>query len=100
MEKSPDLEKPDIPKAVSDAGVTQSGPGVIVVPQQNNFGVTQMPVSYQQAATQFKTTKLHDSKHWFLGMMMYIWRKLQTNKKPETAAANEIIEEEDAIPQA
>jgi hypothetical protein len=83
IEKAENREEPVIPKEVQDAGVTHSGPGVIVVEQQNNFGVSQMPVSYQQAAKQIKKTKFKDSKHWFLGMMMYIWRKLQTEKKEE-----------------
>ena len=100
MKKSPDLEKPDIPKVVSDAGVTQSGPGVIQV-DDNSFGISQMPaITAQQAATQFKTTHLHDSKHWFVGMLIYIWKKLQTDKETETAVVNEMKEEEEASPQA
>lgn len=80
VERVEDQERPSIPKEVQDAGVTHSGPGIIVVEQQNNFGVSQMPVSYAQAAAQYKKTKLHDSRHWFLLMMMYIWRKLQGKK--------------------
>jgi hypothetical protein len=85
LKKSPDLEKPDIPKAVSDAGVTLSGPGVIQV-DENSFGVSQMPaVTYQQAAVQIKETKLKDSRHWFLGQLMFIWRKLQATKESDEA---------------
>jgi hypothetical protein len=81
IEKVENQETPAIPKEVQDAGVTHSGPGVIVVEQQNNFGVSQMPISYPQAVVQIKKTKFKDSKHWFLGMMMYIWRKLQIDKQ-------------------
>jgi len=87
VEKSPDLEKPDLPKAVSDAGVTHSGPGVIAV-QQNNFGVKQMPATYQQAAVQVKKTKLHDSQHWLMATIMYIWRKLN----PQAATIDAVKE--------
>ena len=72
---SPDQEKPDLPKVVQNAGVTYSGPGVIDV-KQNSFGVKKLPITYDQAANEERITQLHDSKHWFAGMIMYIWRKL------------------------
>lgn len=75
VEKSPDQEKPEISKAVSDAGVTHSGPGIITV-DRNNFSVTKMPETYEQAVEEEKKTQLHDSRHWFAAMIMYIWRKL------------------------
>ena len=75
VEKSPDQEKPDLPKVVQDAGVTHSGPGVIDV-SENQFGVKKLPITYHQAAVEEKVTKLHDSKHWLMGTVMYIWRKL------------------------
>lgn len=75
IEKTPDQEKPVIPQEVKDMGVTHSGPGVIDI-QQNTFGITKLPVPFEVAATQEKTTKLHDSKHWLMGMIMYIWRKV------------------------
>jgi hypothetical protein len=75
VEKSADQEKPTIPQVVQDAGVTHSGPGVIDV-QQNDFGIKKLPVTYQQAAVEEKKTRMHDSKHWLMGMIMYIWRKV------------------------
>lgn len=75
VEATPDQEKPDIPKALSDAGVTHSGPGIIAVPQ-NNFGIKEIPVSYQQAAVEEKQTELHESKHWLMGVVMYVWRRI------------------------
>lgn len=75
VEKSPDQERPDLPKTVQDAGVTHSGPGIITV-DKNNFEVTKMPETYEQAVKEEKKTQLHDSRHWFSAMIMYIWRKL------------------------
>lgn len=75
IEKSPDQEKPDI-KAIEDAGVTHSGPGIIAVESTNTLGIPKMPQTYQQAAVEEKETKLHDSKHWLSGLIKYIWRKV------------------------
>jgi hypothetical protein len=95
IEKAENQETPAIPKEVQDAGVTHSGPGVIVVEQQNNFGVSSMPISYQQAQIQIKKTKFKDSKRWFLRKMMYIWMKLQGKKaKRETETKEVSIEVE------
>jgi hypothetical protein len=91
VEKSPDQEKPDLPKVVQDAGVTVSGPGVIDV-KQNSFGVKKLPVTYEQAVIEEKVTELHDSKHWLMGMVIYIWRKLNPNigkKKVESNSTDE-----------
>ncbi|HSX08674.1 MAG TPA: hypothetical protein VLF93_00795 [Candidatus Saccharimonadales bacterium] len=87
VEKSVDQEKPELPKVVKSAGVTHSGPGVIKV-DQNSFGVKKLPVTYQQAAAEEKVTQLHDSKHWLMGMIMYIWRKL--NPKIGTKDASSV----------
>jgi hypothetical protein len=85
IERTENQENPVISKELQEAGVTHSGPGVIQV-EENNFGVSRMPaVTYQQAAEQYKKTKLHDSRHWFLAMIMYIWRKL--NPKQEKNGA-------------
>ena len=101
VEKSPDLEKPNLPDAVKVAGVTHSGPGVIDVDvKENALGITKLPITYQQAAVQEKVTKLHDSKHWLMGTVMYIWRKLhpklgkngKTEIEENTPAAAEQIE--------
>jgi hypothetical protein len=84
VEKSPDQEKPDLPKVVQDAGVTHSGPGVISV-SQNNFGVTKMPAkTFQQAVEEEKKTPLHDSKHWFSALLMYIWRKINPKAREKS----------------
>ncbi len=78
VEKAPDQEKPVIPQVVKDAGVTHSGPGMITV-EENTFGVTTLPKTYQQAALEEKQTKIKDSKHWLLATLMYVWRKLNPN---------------------
>lgn len=74
VEASPDVETPDIPKEVQKAGVTHSGPGMII--DENSFGVTAMPMTYEQAAEEEKQTKFKDSRHWLLAQIMYVWRKL------------------------
>ena len=80
IEKSPDQEKPDIPKVVRDIGVTHSGPGIIAI-EQNAFNVKTLPVPFAQAVHEERVTKLHDSKHWLMGMIIYIWRKLNPKLK-------------------
>lgn len=75
VEAAPDQEKPMIPQIVKDAGVTHSGPGMITV-EENIFGVTTLPKTYQQAVAEEKQTKIKDSKHWLLATVMYVWRKL------------------------
>jgi len=98
VEKSPDQEKPDLPKVVQNAGVTYSGPGVIDI-KQNSFGIKKLPVTYDQAVVEEKVTELHDSKHWFMGMVMYIWRKLNPDiskpkkikKKDEAANSSQVV---------
>ena len=92
VEKSPDQEKPDLPKAVQDAGVTHSGPGVIDV-EENQFGVKKLPITYHQASVEEKVTKLHDSKHWLMGTVMYIWRKLNPKFGKESAEMKNIVPE-------
>ena len=74
IEKSPDVEKPDIAPDVQAAGVTHSGPGVPV--SENVFAVKSLPMTYQQAVAIDKQTKLKDSKHWLAELVMYVWRKL------------------------
>jgi hypothetical protein len=82
VEKSPDQEKPDLPQIVQDAGMKHSDPGVthsglgVIDVEENQFGVKKLPITYHQAAVEEKVTKLHDSKHWLMGTVMYIWRKL------------------------
>lgn len=76
VEKTSDQEKPTLSQAVQDAGVTHSGPGMIAV-DENPFGVTQMPpITLQQAVVEEKKTGFKESKHWFMGLVEYIWRKL------------------------
>jgi hypothetical protein len=92
VEKTPDVE-PKITPELKKVGVTHSGPGIIpdeIKVSENNFGIKKLPVSFEQAALEEKKTKLHDSKHWFSAMMMYIWRRLnpQLGKaKPTTGDA-------------
>ncbi len=97
IEKSSDQEKPEIPKVLQDAGVTHSGPGipVDVDVKQNSFGVKKLPITYQQAAVEEKVTKLHDSKHWLMGTVMYIWRKLHPK-----LGKNGVVAIENSIPAA
>lgn len=74
VEKSPDTEKPDLPDAVKQAGVTFSGPGIPV--EENAFAIKTMPVSYEEAVKEEKATKIKDSKHWLMAKIIYIWRKI------------------------
>lgn len=86
VEKSSPQEKPVLPEAVKQAGVTHSGPGVIpdkikVVPKtlqvpENKFGITAMPISYDQALLEEKQTSFKSSKHWLMGVYEYVWRKI------------------------
>lgn len=74
IEKSPDVEKPDIPQEVKAVGVTHSGPGIPV--SENTFAVKTLPMTYQQAAIIDKQTSLKESRHWLSELVMYVWRKL------------------------
>ncbi|MGH9857867.1 MAG: hypothetical protein ACRD4B_08490 [Acidobacteriota bacterium] len=77
VEKSPDQETPNIPKVVQQAGVTHSGPGLVMdAIDENVWGVSKMPISYQQAALEEHQTKMKESKHWLMATVMYVWRKL------------------------
>ncbi len=88
VEISPNIEKPELPKIVKDAGVTLSGPGVPI--QENSFGVTKLPMTYQQAAIEVKKTKLNDSRHWFVAKLMYIWRKINPDIAKEGGPSLEV----------
>jgi hypothetical protein len=74
VEKAPDLEKPELPQVVKDAGVTLSGPGIPV--DENSFAVKKMPMTFEQAEAIEKTTKIKESKHWLAELIIYMWRKL------------------------
>lgn len=105
-----DIEKPDI-KEIAKDGVTHSGTGVIpdmIAISKNNFGVKTMPESFDQAVNDEHQSRLHDSKHWFSAMIIYIWRKLNPKIKKTvptkpvkkavvhvdtTSNENEIVEE-------
>lgn len=75
VEKTPDQEKPVISQEVKKAGVTHSGPGVIDIPNPV-IPAQKLPVSYFDAVEEEKVTKLHDSKHWFMGLVVYLWRRV------------------------
>ena len=77
VEKSPNMENPELPEVVKQAGVTFSGPGIPV--EENVFAVQTMPVTYEQAVAEEKATKIKDSKHWLMAKIIYIWRKLNPN---------------------
>ncbi len=78
VEKFVEITPPDVPKLseeIKNAGVTHSGLGIIDV-SQANFAPAKIPVTYERAVVEEKQTQLHDSKHWLMGKIMYIWRKL------------------------
>lgn len=75
VEKTADQEKPVISQEVKKAGVTHSGPGVIDFTQAA-IAAPKLPVDYTEAFEEEKQTKLHDSKHWLMGMIVYLWRKV------------------------
>ncbi|MGI8419140.1 MAG: hypothetical protein ACR2LN_00690 [Candidatus Levyibacteriota bacterium] len=80
VEKSGDQEKPVIAEVVKQAGVTHSGPGIIPDTtfkiKDNAFGIKTLPITYQQAAVEEKKTEFKASKHWLMGTIMYVWRKV------------------------
>lgn len=82
VEASADSEKPEISEEEKDAGVTHSGPGVIVVEQSQPERITKIP-SYASAKEEEKKTQLHDSKHWLMAVVMYVWRKIKTKAEGE-----------------
>ena len=86
IEKSSDQEKPELPKEVQDAGVTHSGPGIIDGATAS-FPAAPIPISYQQAVLEEKKTQLHDSKHWLMGKIIYLWRKLNPNADKKEVVA-------------
>lgn len=83
VEKAPSAE-PVLTQELKDAGVTHSGLGVIDA-SSATFAPAKIPVSYDTAVVEEKQTQLHDSKHWLMGKIMYLWRKINPNvtiKKP------------------
>ncbi len=76
IEASVDQDKPELSKEVKAAGVTHSGPGVIVV-KQSSSGVQKMPpITYEQAKVEEKKTQLHEARHWYLALVLYLWQKI------------------------
>ncbi len=81
VEKVVEITPPDEPKLTQEmknVGVTHSGPGVIDV-SPATFAPAKLPVAYEQALVEEKQTELHDSKHWLMGMILYLWRKVNPN---------------------
>lgn len=94
VENVPEAEKPPISEKLQKPPITHSGPGAMIDVDQNDFGVKKMPaITYPQAAAQVKKTGLHDSKHWFMAMMMYIWRKVKPGIEKEQVAIVEPVAE-------
>lgn len=80
VEKSPMQEKPVLPEAVKQAGVTHSGPGIIpdttITIANNAFPVTPPPIPYAQVVAEEKKTPFKSSRHWLLGLYELVWRKI------------------------
>ena len=83
VEQSPAAEEPAIAPDVKKAGVTHSGPGLIVDVDENVLGIKKMPMTYADAAEAEKKAKFKDSKHWLMAHIMYIWRKINPNSNKE-----------------
>jgi hypothetical protein len=103
VEKTPDQENPVISKEVERAGVTHSGPGVIDTTSAP-IPVAKIPVSYDVAVVEEKQTKLHDSKHWLMGMVVYIWRKVNPDitkkvKKEIKGSPSKVVQTQEKVNQ-
>ncbi len=75
IEKSPDHEKPDIPKEAQEAGLTHSGAD-IPHPTAPSGAVT-LPMSYDEAEFTRKKYKWRSSVAWFASLIMYHWKKIK-----------------------
>jgi hypothetical protein len=91
IEKTPDQEKPALSEEVKKVGLTHSGPGVIAVEQENSFGITKMPITYAQAADEEKKTNITQSKHWLMGVIMYVWRKVNPTLGKDQKVEKKIV---------
>ncbi|HUQ84748.1 MAG TPA: hypothetical protein VM077_00345 [Candidatus Limnocylindrales bacterium] len=79
VEKSPDAEKPDIPKDVQQAGVTHVGEDVPVHPTTSGF--VSLPMSYDEAEFTRKKYKWKSSVAWLAAVVMYHWKKIKITSK-------------------
>lgn len=75
IEKSPNTEKPDIPKEAQDAGVTHSGAD-IPHPAAPSGSVV-LPMTFEEAKTKYDKYKWRNSVSWFAGLIVYHWKKLK-----------------------
>ncbi len=86
VEKSPDTEKPEIPKEVQAAGVTHAKENTPM--PQIASGTKSLPMSFQDALATQKKYKWRNSITWFASLVMYHWKKigLTNSSKSESDA--------------
>lgn len=80
IEKTPDTEKPEIPKEVQNAGVTLAKEAIPM--PAGPTGSVVLPMTYQEAELTNKNYKWKDSVSWLASLIMYHWKKL--GFKPST----------------
>jgi len=81
VEKAAEHEELKLEKDVQNAGVTRSGPGVID-PAPKKLVENKLPaITYEQATLEEKKTPFKNSKHWFLGLLKFVLRKLKEKNR-------------------
>ncbi len=86
VEKSPDTEKPDIPKEVKDAGVEHAKEDT-PMPALSS-GAVPLPMSYKEAEqvrnkNKYKWYFWRKSLTWFASLIIYHWKKINFKSKKE-----------------
>jgi hypothetical protein len=79
VEKSPDVEKPQIPDEAKQAGLThakESTPMPVV-----SSGNIVLPMTYEEAKLTRKKYRWRDSISWFTALVMYHWKKINLTKE-------------------
>lgn len=77
IEKSPDTEKPTIPKEVQQAGVTHAHEDIPIPTSLK--GSSSLPMEYDEAQFTRKKYRWKDSVAWFAALIMYHWKKIKKN---------------------
>lgn len=75
VEKSPDTEKPDIPKDVQAIGVKHAGADIPhpVAPS----GSVVLPMTFDEANNNYNKKQWKNSISWFAGLIIYHWKKIK-----------------------
>jgi hypothetical protein len=79
VEKSPDVEKPQIPEEAKQAGLTHAKEST-PMPVVSSSNIV-LPMTYEEAKLTRKKYKWRDSVSWFTALIMYHWKKMNITKE-------------------